>query len=248
MQMQIEISPKRVRAYLAGAVVLDTVQARLVWENPHYPAYYIPRSDVREALLVPSEHTSRSETRGLARHFDVRVGERVAARAAWQYDDSPELRSLVRFEWGALDAWFEEEEEVFVHPRDPHKRCDILHSSRHVVVSIGGVVLADTHRPTLLLETGLPPRYYVPKTDVRMDRLTAIEKRTGCAYKGFASYWVYAQNGKVVEPDVAWSYAHPLPDAVKIAGMIGFYNETLDIEVDGVRLDKPITEFSRSQK
>src|SRR5438270_3249868 len=96
--IQIELSPKRVRAYLAGAAVLDTVQARLVWENPHYPAYYVPRSDVREDFLVASEHTSSSETRGRARHFDVRVGERVAAHAAWQYADSPvaELRALVR--------------------------------------------------------------------------------------------------------------------------------------------------------
>jgi uncharacterized protein (DUF427 family) len=245
--MQIETSSKRVRAYLAGTPVVDTIRARLVWENPHYPAYYLPREDVRAGVLVPTDETRDSPERGLARYFDVRVGERVAAKAAWQYPDSPvpELRNLVRFEWKALDAWFEEEEEVFVHPHDPHKRIDVLHGSRHVVVSLRGVVLAETRRPVLLFETGLPARYYFSKTDVRMELLTPIAKRTGCAYKGFASYWVYAENGKVIEEDVAWSYAMPLPECAKIAGMLGFYDETLDIDVDGVRLPKPITEFSR---
>jgi uncharacterized protein (DUF427 family) len=243
--VQIEPTFKRVRAYFAGMPVLDTTRARLVWENPHYPQYYVPREDVRGDLLVDSAHTTTSEQRGTARYFDIRVGDRVAARAAWHHPESPELRGLVRFEWSALDAWFEEEEEVFVHPRDPHKRVDVLHGSRHVIVSIKGTVLAETRRPTLLFETGLPPRFYFAKTDVRMDLLTPIAKRTGCAYKGFASYWVYAVGGQVIEQDVAWSYATPLADCVKIAGMLGFYNETLDIDVDGTRLPRPVTEFSR---
>jgi len=242
-------STKRVRAYFAGTKVADTVSARLVWENPHYPAYYLPREDVRSEILAPTSHTER-HARGLARFFDVRAGDRIAPRAAWQYADSPipELRDLVRIDWNAMDAWFEEEEEVYVHPRDPFKRVDILAASRHVVVSIGGVVLAETRRPTLVFETGLPMRCYLSKTDVRMDLLTPIDKRTGCAYKGFARYWVYAVDGEVIEEDVAWSYPHPLPDAAKIAGMLGFYNETLDIDVDGVRLPRPITEFSRDTR
>jgi uncharacterized protein (DUF427 family) len=202
---------KRVRAFLGGACIVDTVHARLVWENPAYPAYYFPRADVR-LELVPN-----------ARVVDDHV----------------------RIDWSAMDAWFEEEEEVFVHPRDPFKRVDILHASRHVVVSIGDVQLAETRRPTLLFETSLPTRYYFSKTDVRMDRLTPIAKRTGCAYKGFATYWVYSVGGQVIEQDVAWSYPTPLAEAVKIAGMIGFYNETLDIDVDGVRQPRPKTEFSR---
>lgn len=238
---------KRVRTYFANAKIADTLAARLVWENPHYPAYYLPREDVRADALLPSSHVGQPDARGVPRFFDVRVGDRVAAHAARQYVDSPvaELRGLVRIDWNAMDSWFEEEEEVFVHPHDPFKRIDILAASRHVVVSIGGVVLAETRRPTLLFETGLPTRFYFSKTDVRMDLLRPIEKRTGCAYKGFARYWVYEVDGKVIEQDVAWSYPHPLAESAKIAGMIGFYNETLDIDVDGVRLAKPVTEFSR---
>ena len=111
--------------------------------------------------------------------------------AAWEYPDSPidELRGHLRFEWGAMDAWFEEDEEVFVHPRDPYSRVDILTSSRHVEVDVGGVRLADTHRPTLLFETGLPARYYVPKVDVRLDLLRPSPTTSACPYKGFAQYW-----------------------------------------------------------
>jgi uncharacterized protein (DUF427 family) len=213
--IRLESSPKRVRAYLAGKVVADTVRAELAWENPHYPVYYLPRGDV-DVELLPS--------------------------TAWRV---VEPGGLVRLEWSAMDAWFEEEEEVFVHPHDPHKRIDILHSARHVVVSIRGVTLAETRRPTLVFETGLPTRYYFAKPDVRMDLLTPIAKRTGCAYKGFASYWVYKIGEDVIEQDVAWSYATPLAECVKIAALLGFYNETLDIDVDGVRLAKPTTEFSR---
>jgi uncharacterized protein (DUF427 family) len=237
----IEPSVKRVRTFFAGQAIADTVRARLVWENPHYPAYYLPRGDVRMELLASN---ARREPRpfGDARYFDVAVGDRVARDAAWSFPDSPieELRDLVRIEWAAMDAWFEEDDEVFVHPHDPHKRIDILQSSRHVTVSVHGVQIAETRRPTLLFETGLPVRFYFAKPDVRLDLLTPIEKRTGCAYKGFATYWVYKH-----EQDVAWSYPFPLAECAKIAGMIGFYNETLDIHVDGVLQPKPITEFSR---
>jgi uncharacterized protein (DUF427 family) len=242
----IEPSVKRVRTFLAGQAVADTVRARLVWENPHYPAYYLPRGDVRMELLAPS---ARREHRpfGEACYFDVAVGGGVARDAAWSFPDSPieELRDLVRIEWDAMDAWFEEDEEVFVHPHDPHKRIDVLHGSRHVTVSVHGVQIAETRRPTLLFETGLPVRYYVAKPDVRLDLLTPIEKRTGCAYKGFATYWVYKQGDRIAQQDVAWSYPFPLAECAKIAGMIGFYNETLDIRVDGVLQPQPTTEFSR---
>jgi len=219
--LKVELSPKRVRAFLRGAPVVDTMAARLVWEQPYYPVYYLPAEHVRTDLLPADSY---------------RAGE------------GDDVRGLLRVRWVALDAWFEEEDEVYVHPHDPYKRIDILHGSRHVVVSIGGVVLAETRRPTLLFETSLPTRYYIPKPDVRMELLTPIAKRTGCAYKGFASYYVYSVDGKVIEEDVAWTYAMPLADCIKIACLIAFYNETLDIEVDGKRLDKPITEFSRSDK
>jgi len=239
--VRVEASAKRVRAYLAGMVVADTRQPCLVWENPHYPAYYLPRADVRTELLVPSARTAHSPSRGDAHYFDVQVGDRRVVDAAWWYPESPleALRDLLRFEWGAMDAWFEEDEEVFVHPRDPYTRVDILPSSRHVQVEVDGVTLAETRRPTLLFETGLPVRYYLPKVDVRLDLLDPGDTTSACPYKGLARYW-----SAPGVPDVAWSYPTPLPESQKIAGLVCFYNERVDLVVDGERQARPHTPFS----
>src|SRR5262249_39038943 len=134
------------------------------------------------------------------------------------------------------------DEEVFVHPHDPYKRIDVLHSSRHVQVEVNGVVVADTHRPTLLFETGLPTRYYIPKLDVRLDALTPTDTTTGCAYKGFARYWSVEAGGETVQ-DLAWSYRTPLPEATKVARLVAFYNEPADIIVDRQRQERPRPRF-----
>ena len=207
--MKSEPSDRRVRVYYGGKLVADTLRPMLVWENPHYPAYYLPRADVK-LELIPPHHVLASS-----------------------------LADLVRLEWNAMDAWFEEEEQIYGDPHDPHKRIDIARSSRHVEVYCRGVKLADSHQPTLLWETGLPTRYYLPKTDARMDLLTPIDKRTTCAYKGFASYWTYEGE------EAAWSYQTPLAECMKIGALVAFYNEWLDIDVDGVRLPRSATEFSK---
>ena len=242
--VRVEPGPKRVRAFVSGTAVVDTRSPRLVWENPHYPAYYLPRADVRTELLVPSTRTEHSPSRGDAHYFDVQVGERRVADAAWWYPDSPleALRNLIRFEWGAMDAWFEEDEEVYVHPRSPYTRVDILPSSRHVEVALDGVTLADTHRPTLLFETGLPVRYYVPKVDVRFDLLVPRDTTSACPYKGLARYWSVPASTR--GEDVAWSYPTPLPESQKIAGLVCFYNERVELTVDGERQVPPRTPFS----
>jgi uncharacterized protein (DUF427 family) len=154
--------------------------------------------------------------------------------AAWQYPESPleEIRDHVRFDWQALDAWFEEDEEVYVHPRSPYARIDILPSSRHVRVLIDGEVVADSHRPWLLFETGLPVRYYLPKVDVRMDLLEPTESHTACPYKGTASYWSAVVNGQRHD-DIVWSYPQPLPESTRIGGLVAFYNDRVTLEVDG---------------
>ena len=244
-RLRIEPGAKRVRAYFGGEVVVDSTRPMLVWEIPYYPAYYFPRDDVRMELLTPSGQTRHSDERGDAHIFTVKGGNREAEDAAWHYPESPveELRGLVRFDWDAMDGWFEEDEEVFVHPHDPYKRIDILHSARHVEVEVNGVKIADTHRPTLLFETGLPARYYIPKVDVRMDLLTPTDTTSGCAYKGFARYWSVAAGGETFE-DLAWSYKTPLPENVKIAGLVAFYNERADLIVDGERQERPKTKFS----
>jgi len=243
--VRIEDGPKRVRTYLGGELIADTTRPKLVWEVPYYPAYYFPREDVRTELLTPNGNTRHSPSRGEAQNFTVKGGNRQAEDAAWHYPESPveELHGLIRFDWDAMDGWFEEDEEVFVHPHDPYSRIDILHSSRHVEIEVNGVTVADTHQPTLLFETGLPTRYYIPKVDVRLDLLTPTATTTGCAYKGFARYWTVEAGGESFE-DLAWSYPTPLPENVKIAGLVAFLNEKLDIIVDGERQERPKTHFS----
>jgi uncharacterized protein (DUF427 family) len=241
--LRIEDTPKRVRVYLQGQIVADSTHCKLVWEIPPYPTYYFPEADVRLALLAPSDRVAPASKLGQPRYFHVKVGDRQAADAAWRYPDSEPLRGFVRLQWDAMDAWFEEEEEVFVHAHDPYKRIDILHGSRHVQVSVDGVELADTQRPTLLFETSLPVRYYVPKLDVRMELLTPTDKRSGCAYKGFACYWSVRAGPKTYD-NLVWSYPTPIADCAKIAGLVCFLNEKVDLRVDGVLQERPVTEFA----
>ena len=187
--VKVETGQKRVRVYLRGKLVADTLRPLLVWEVPYYPTYYVPLTDVR-ADLDPNGITEHSPSRGDATGYDVAVEGMRAEGAALRYLDSPltELEDAVRLDIAAFD-WFEEDEQVFVHPRDPYSRVDILGSSRHVRVEIDGVTVADSHSPRILFETGLPARYYLPLTDVRMDLLTASDTHTSCPYKGTADYW-----------------------------------------------------------
>lgn len=181
----------------------------------------------------------------MLQHFTVKAGAKEATDAAWQYVESPieDLRDLVRFDWEAMDAWFEEDEEVFTHTRSPYTRVDILESSRHVQVVVKGVTVADSHHPKLLFETGLPTRYYVPQVDVRMDLLTPTETVTHCPYKGEARTWAVRAGDEVI-PDLAWSYRAPFRESLPIAGLVAFYNEKVDLTVDGEALVRPNTHFS----
>jgi uncharacterized protein (DUF427 family) len=243
-RVRVERGAKRVRASLGGEVVADTSRPVLVWEVPYYPAYYVPLADVR-VELKPDGRSVHSPSRGDARTYTVRAGGVEAPGAALRYEDSPieELRDLVRLDWHAMDAWFEEDEEVFTHPRDPYTRVDILASSRHVRVEVGGATIADSASPRLLFETGLPVRYYLPKTHVRLDLLIPSGTVSHCPYKGQAEYWsVRAPDG--VHDDLAWSYRTPLPESQKVTGLIAFYNEKLDIHVDGALQERPSTKFS----
>ena len=196
-------------------------------------------------MLTPNDSTVHSPSRGDARVFDVTAGGKTAVDGAAQFAESPfeELRELIRLDWHAMDAWFEEDEEVFVHPRDPYTRIDVLGSSRHVEVMIDGVRVADSHQPRILFETGLPARYYLPLTDVRMDLLVPSDSESHCPYKGTASYWSVVIDGKVHE-DVLWTYHTPIPESQKVAGLVCFYNERVDMVIDGVAQERPKTKFS----
>jgi uncharacterized protein (DUF427 family) len=244
-RIRIEPAAKRVRVYLGGVPVADTTRPLLVWEKPYYPIYYFPRADVRTELLEADGGVAHSPSRGDGRSFTVRAGGREAAGAALRYEESPlaELRDAIRFEWDAMDAWFEEDEQVFTHPRDPYTRIDILPSSRHVRVEVAGVTIAESAKPTLLFETGLPVRYYLPKTHVRMELLEPTASVSHCPYKGQAEWWS-VRTGDELHADLAWSYRTPLPESHKIAGLVAFYNEKVDLYVDGVRQEHPVTKFS----
>jgi uncharacterized protein (DUF427 family) len=243
--VRIETGAKRIRTYLGGEVVADTTRPVLVWEHPYYPAYYFPAADVRTDLLAPDADSARSPSRGEGRLYTVRAGGAEIQGAALRYPDSPieELRDLIRFEWDAMDAWFEEDEEVFTHPRNPYTRIDILASSRHVRVAVDDVTIAESTSPRLLFETGLVTRYYLPKPHVRMDLLAPSDSVTYCPYKGQAEYWSLKVGDSVVE-DLAWSYRTPLPESQKVAGLIAFYNEQVDLEVDGIRQERPLSRFA----
>jgi uncharacterized protein (DUF427 family) len=235
--------PKRIRARFAGETVVDSVNVKLLHEHAHLPVYYFPEGDVRLDLLEPTDHTTRCPFKGQARYWSVRVGDQVAENAVWSYPDpiegAPPLEGYLAFYWNKMDEWLEEDEPAIVHPRDPYVRIDVLDTSRHVKVSLNGEVLAETTRARALFETSLPTRWYFPPEDVRRDLLVPSDKRTGCAYKGFASYWSIGD-----EEDVVWSYAEPRPEAARIAGYLAFFNERVDIEVGGELQERPVTQWS----
>ena len=237
--------PRRVRAYLGAEKVLDTTRALYVWEWPHYPQYYIPLADVRSDLLVSEGH-SQQTGRGLVELHGLKVGEAHRPRAARLVTKATVdgLDGMVRFEWAALDAWFEEDEQVFVHPRDPYTRVDALRSGREVRVELDGVVLADSRSPVMVFETGLPTRYYVNRTDVRFEHLVPSGTVTACPYKGTTSAYWSVQAGDTVHKDLAWAYDFPTRQLLPIAGLVAFYNEKVDTFLDGELLDRPHTHFS----
>ncbi|GAA1859280.1 DUF427 domain-containing protein [Asanoa iriomotensis] len=235
---RVEPAPRRIRGTLGDEQIFDTTSARYVWEWPNYPQYYIPFGDIDARFLVDESHSQRLR-RGPARRFGLRAGGVERPGSVWVFDAGA-VSGYARFDWTALDAWYEESERIFVHPRNPYVRVDAVRSDRHVRVSLDGVVLAETRTPVLLFETGLPTRYYIPRRDVSFARLTASPTETACPYKGVTSdYW------SVGGADIAWSYTFPTAAVAAIADLVAFYNELVDIQVDGTLLARPHTHFVR---
>jgi uncharacterized protein (DUF427 family) len=243
-RVRVEQTQKRVRTQIGGVTIADSTKVLMVWEIPYFPTYYFPQSDVRMDLLADSGETKRSPSRGTAALHDISVGERMVGHAArvWTEAKIAEVSGYVSFDWASMDHWFEEDEEVIVHARDPFTRLDILQSSRSIRVELDGVTVAETDKARILFETGLPARYYIPKTDIRFELLTATDTVTSCPYKGHARYWSITVNGKVRD-DLAWGYDTPLQESIDIAGYVSFYNEKLDIFIDGEREERPETKF-----
>ena len=173
--------------------------------------------------------------------LDVHVGQHVLVATAFRPDD-PDLAGYVSLDFDAF-TWLEEDEEAVGHPHDPFKRTDTLQSSRHVVVALSGMVLADTTRAVALLETGLPTRWYIPRDDVRMDLLELSSHWTTCAYKGHASYYS-VEGSQAAGRDIAWTYPEPLHDAERVRDLVCFFSERTDLSVDGEHLDRPVTPWS----
>lgn len=246
--LYFERSPRWVRARFAGQTIADSRRAMLLHDPASLPTYYIPADDVRVELLTPSGREEMTETKGPQVFHTLSAGGRTAADAAWSFPSPPPdavaLAGHFAFSWRALDAWLEEDEEVYVHARDPYHRVDALRSSRHVTVSLDGTVLADSAAPVAVFETAQPTRWYLPAGDVRTELLRPEAERTSrCPYKGTASYWS-AEVEDRREPMLAWSYPEPRPGVAAIAGRICFFNERVDTEVDGEREARPLTAWA----
>ena len=226
--------PRRVRGYLVGELVFDTRAGMLLHESNLLPQLYVPHADVH-ATLTPTAHTTHCPFKGDAAYWSVTAAERTAENAVWAYPEpmpgAEWLRGYVAVYWAALDGWYDEDEQVFGHLRDPYHRVDIRQASRHVRVAVGGDVLAESSRPMVLSETGLPNRYYLPPEDVRTEALHESATRTVCPYKGTASY---RSAGDV--DDVAWVYPEPLDGARAVAGHFCFAGDGVDLRVDGERV------------
>jgi uncharacterized protein (DUF427 family) len=217
-ELTYEPSGRWVRAELDGEIVVDSRRSRLVWEPGRpTPRYAFPREDVRTDLL----------------------GDAVTG-----YDDDA-LSDLVSVAWDAVDHWYEEDQEVFVHPADPHSRIDLRQSSRHVRVEIDGTTVAETTRPLLLFETNLPTRYYISREDVSEELLEPSDTHTRCPYKGTASYYS-VRIGDELHPDAVWYYPEPLPEVAAIKDALAFFNERADIYVDGELERRPHTQWSKA--
>jgi uncharacterized protein (DUF427 family) len=247
----VEPVPRRIRAFLAGEPVLDTTSAQYVWEWPFYPQYYIPLRDMGHELLSADGRT-KATRRGTVELHTLRVGDMVRPSAAQVLQESPVegLSGTARLDWDAVDAWFEEDERVFVHPRSPYVRVDVLRSRRPVRVELEGIVLAESPAPVMLFETGLPTRYYFDRTAVDFDHLIPTNTVTECPYKGTTSQYWSIGIGETVHEDRAWSYDFPTRQVLPIAGMVSFYNEKVDLHVDGQELPRAKTHFfpSRSDR
>lgn len=248
--MRTEPIDKWVRAYVGDVAVVDSREPLLFWEERFpVPHYAFRPGDVRTDLLTESSDEPAGGSfftpKGpVSKWFDLTVGDRVIHHAAWVRDEPP-LDEMLVLSWqpGVLDRWLEEDEEVSGHPRDPHKRVEVIQSSRHVVVEVNGVRLAESNRPALLLETSLPTRYYLPREDVDFSVLESTANLSHCPYKGYADeYWSVI--GQPEATNIAWSYSNPLLAVGKIAGLVAFYNEVVDLTVDGVPQERPPSPFS----
>ena len=231
--------PKWVRVEFNGATIADSRRVKGLHETAQFMVLYFPREDVDLRYLEPSTRRTQSSHKGAASYWSVRVGERIATDAAWSYQhppaSAPPMGDYVAFVYTAMDAWYQEADRVYAHPRDPYHRFDVHNSSRHVIVRHGGSVIAESRRPRILFETGVVPRYYLPPQDVKVDLLERSATISECPYKGDGQHWNLTVDGTTLR-DAAWTLPRPLGEALVITDFFCFYSEKLEVEVDGERL------------
>ena len=239
-EYSVKPSPRWVRAFFNGQLIADSREMVLFFERP-YPNYFFPKRHVRMDYLRKSDYTEKREGRGETEFWHVEVDGKRVENAAFSHREHG-VGDYLTFKWGAMERWLEEEEEIFVHARNPYHRVDAVPSSRQIEVSLDGVQLADSANPVLLFETGLPTRYYLPREDVQRNVLKMTETVTHCPYKGIAqTFGVEVPGG--FYPDYAWSYPTPLAACTNIENLVCFYNEVVDISEDGELLPRPDTHF-----
>jgi uncharacterized protein (DUF427 family) len=242
---------KRVRVVLGGETIADSRHTLLLQESGLMPIYYFPSEDVRSDVLEPSDKHTRCPKKGEASYHTIRVGDRVEEDAAWYYPETLEaadpIRGRIAFYWDRMDHWFEEDEEVFVHARDPYHRVDVIATSRHVRISLNGELLAESERAMALFESNLPIRWYLPREDVSAE-LVPTDTQTRCPYKGIASYYAVKRGDGETVKDLIWYYDDPLSAVGGIADRLCFFNERVDIEVDGEPEARPETVWRHGVK
>ena len=241
-------TPKRLRIKVGDIFVADTVAGMVMYESDHLPVYHFPIADVREEFLMVSGTTTASPFKGTATHYSLNTGITLVEDAGWRYPDPvpgcPAIGDYIAFYWNKINHWYEEDEEVFVHARDPYRRIDCLPSSRHVQVVVDGEIVADTRRPTMVFETGLNARIYMPIADTRLDLLSPSRYISRCPYKGIASYYHLTVAGNRHE-NIVWYYPSPVHEAERLKGLVAFYDEFVDaVLVDGVTQPKQISASS----
>jgi uncharacterized protein (DUF427 family) len=249
--LYIEPTPKRIRVEVDGETIADSRRAVILQESGVQPVYYFPPDDVRTDLFEPTERHTKCPTKGEASYHSIRVGEREVKNGAWYYPEpiegAEQIAGMIAFYWDRVDRWLEEDEEILVHPRDPYHRIDVLPSSRHVRISLEGELLAESTRPIALFESNLPSRWYLPREDV-LAELEPTETVTHCGYKGQASYYAVRLGSGETVPDLVWTYTDPFPEAGRIQDLLCFFNERVDIELDGEPQERPVSAWSRGVK
>ena len=247
--LEVNPSPRRVRVKFNGETVVDTTHALLMCEGGHVPIYYFPMDDVKMERFTPTDHKSHCGYKGHASYWDLKVGNLTEENVMWSYrnpyEEMIKITDFVAFYWNRMDSWWEEDEEIFKHARDPKHRVDAILSHRPVKVVLDGETIAESENVRFLFETNHPVRYYIPPEDVCMDSLVRSDTKSQCPYKGIASY--YSHTAGVQElVDIAWCYEDPIDECRKIEDLICFFNENVDaIYVDGEIVIKPVTKWSR---